>query len=194
MYCAPARRHVFSNSPGTAVYAWTTAATRSAGAATGTQFSSRPGTVPPVGHRSVRRLRVRGMAVSRRRCSGQKWATAATDDTIPHNSTYDSAPSSSAVAIDVGGHRAGMPSDPIGRVVGDVGRRPAPRGDGRSSHGPPTAAAARRRRSPGAPCSPTRPRCGPVHQLPAAQCAPRQVHALRPGHRRSIISSRRRIP
>ena len=85
----------------------------------------------------------------------QKWATAATVETIAQSSTYGSSPSSSAAApVDVGGHRAGVTGQAVGDVVrgqrrDEVGAEPAGRGDARSTAGSGSASAIASRAVPG---------------------------------------------
>src|SRR5215211_2700685 len=91
MYWARAIRHVFSYSSGTAVYACTTAATSSAGAATGTQLSfaaaSDSGRRPVGSPAAAGGSDVTGASMLRQKCH-----TAATVETIAHSSTNGSSP------------------------------------------------------------------------------------------------------
>ena len=111
-------RQVFRCSAGTAVYAWTTAATSSAGSATGTQLNradarcsgrcrvGRPSTGAGSGGTSTPMFR-------------QKWATAATVDTMAHSSTYGNSPNSAtAASYTPAGHRAGVAGEAVRDVVG----------------------------------------------------------------------------
>ena len=172
MYWASAIRHVLSCSSGTAVYACTTAATRSAGAATGTQLSCaaatcsgrRPDGSPSNGFR-------------------QRWhrqPDVATE--VPHGGDrrHDRAQLHERQLADVGGHgvvhvagdRAGVTRQAVREVVRRSRRDQRRREAARSRSRAPTEGADQDRRAPASPCDASSTRWAPVHQLPGrAMCS-----------------------